>query len=118
MSLSETQIQQFHEQGYLLVDNAVSTEQLSALQIQFQQWVEESCEHNQPYGETIDDRARFDLEPGHSADTPALRRVNSPVEGFECIEVFNHRKRRHGFLVNISTAEFEQEAAGLYETVH
>jgi len=37
---------------------------------------------------------------------------------FEYIEVFYNRKRRHGFLGNISPAEFEQRTVGLYETVH
>ncbi|MDH3535857.1 MAG: phytanoyl-CoA dioxygenase family protein, partial [Gammaproteobacteria bacterium] len=34
----------------------------------------------QAYGEIIDGRARFDLEPGHRADKPALRRVNAPTD--------------------------------------
>ena len=37
---------------------------------------------------------------------------------FEYIEVFYNRKRRHGFLGNISPTEFEQRTTGLYETVH
>ena len=36
----------------------------------------------------------------------------------EYIEVFYNRKRRHGFLGNISPAEFEYKTTGLYETVH
>ena len=70
----------FNEQGYLLVENAVSAEQLAAMRTQFESWVEESREHQQAYGETVDGRPRFDLEPGHSGEQPALRRVNSPVE--------------------------------------
>jgi len=70
----------FDQNGYLLVENAVSTEQLSALQRQFDGWVEESRKHDQAYGETIDGRARFDIEPGHNVEKPGLRRVNSPVE--------------------------------------
>jgi ectoine hydroxylase-related dioxygenase (phytanoyl-CoA dioxygenase family) len=34
----------------------------------------------EPYGKTFDNRPRFDLEPGHSAERPALRRIASPVE--------------------------------------
>ena len=37
---------------------------------------------------------------------------------FDYIEVFYNRKRRHGYLGNISPADFEQQSAGLYETVH
>jgi hypothetical protein len=43
-------------------------------------WVEESRAHNGPYGETIDGRPRFDVQPGHSGDRPALRRVSAPTE--------------------------------------
>ena len=37
---------------------------------------------------------------------------------FEYIECFYNRKRRHGYLGNISPAAFEERAAGRYETVH
>ncbi len=46
----------------------------------FAQWVEESCSHTDDYGETLDGRARFDLQPGHTAQQPALRRIQSPEE--------------------------------------
>jgi len=70
----------FDQNGYLLVEGAVSASQLTAMRNQFESWVEDSREHQQAYGETIDGRPRFDLESGHSAKQPALRRVNSPVE--------------------------------------
>ena len=44
------------------------------------EWVEESRHHDSPYGTTIDGRPRFDLQPGHGAETPALRRVQAPSE--------------------------------------
>ena len=37
---------------------------------------------------------------------------------FEYIEVFYNRKRRHGYLGNISPAEFELRSAGSFGTVH
>ena len=37
---------------------------------------------------------------------------------FEYIECFYNRKRRHGYLGNISPVAFEERAAGRYETVH
>jgi len=37
---------------------------------------------------------------------------------FEYIEVFYNRKRRHGYLGNISPAEFEKNSGGLFQTVH
>jgi len=44
--------------------------------------------------------------------------VTLDADVFEYIEVFYNRKRRHGFLGNISPAEFEHKTTGLYETVH
>ena len=37
---------------------------------------------------------------------------------FEYIEVFYNRKRRHGYLGNISPADFEERSAGYFGTVH
>ncbi|MFC1560460.1 IS3 family transposase [Pseudomonadota bacterium] len=45
-------------------------------------------------------------------------REKARADVFEYIEVFYNRKRRHGYLGNISPAEFEQRTVGLYEAVH
>jgi len=37
---------------------------------------------------------------------------------FDYIEVFYNRKRRHGYLGNISPVDFEQRSTGSFETVH
>ena len=78
--LSEAQVAQFWQDGYLVVENAVEGDLLRALQGDFAGWVEESRGHSEAYGDTLDGRPRFDLEPGHRADKPGLRRVNAPVE--------------------------------------
>ncbi len=78
--LTDGQKEQFWNDGVLLVENAVTGPQLQALRDQFAAWVEESRGHGEAYGETIDGRSRFDLQPGHSAETPGLRRVNAPSE--------------------------------------
>lgn len=78
--LSQTQKDQFWRDGVLVVENAVTQEQLQNLREVFNEWVEESKTHKNDYGETLDGRARFDLQPGHSAEKPALRRVQSPEE--------------------------------------
>ena len=78
--LTQAQIDAFWRDGYLLVEKAVTSEQLSRLRATFLDWVEESRAHPDDYGTTMDGRARFDLEPGHSAEAPALRRVQSPEE--------------------------------------
>ena len=79
-TLSQQQIDFFNEHGYLVVENAVDAESLENLKRDFNNWVEESRNHSEAYGEAIDGRPRFDVETGHSAEVPALRRVNAPVE--------------------------------------
>lgn len=78
--LSNEQKEQFWQDGYLVVEDVVDADLLSRLQSTFSGWVEESREQTAPYGETLNGRPRFDLEPGHTAEKPGLRRVNSPVE--------------------------------------
>ncbi len=78
--LTQDQIDAFWRDGYIVVEDAVTGTQLDALRETFDRWVEESREEAEDYGETLDGRARFDLEPGHSAARPALRRVQSPEE--------------------------------------
>ncbi len=73
-------IDQYWTDGYLYVEDALTAAQLAGLRNDFDAWKEQSREHTEPYGETVDGRARFDLEVGHSADHPALRRVASPVD--------------------------------------
>ena len=78
--LSEDQKHAFWRDGFVLVENALSEGELLELRKDFAKWVEESKSHAQAYGETMDGRPRFDVEPGHSAESPALRRVASPAE--------------------------------------
>ncbi len=78
--LSQSQVDFFRTEGYLLVEDAVAPAQLDALRAEFAAWVDDSRAHDAPWGETVDGRPRFDVEPGHAADSPALRRVNSPTE--------------------------------------
>ena len=68
----------FREHGYLTVENAVDAALLARLQRDFEAWVEESRGHAAAWGDTLDGRPRFDLEAGHSAEAPKLRRVNAP----------------------------------------
>ena len=78
--LTDEQVGTFRRDGVLTVPNAVTPDQLAALRADMDRWVEESRAHNGPYGETIDGRPRFDVQPGHSGDRPALRRVSAPTE--------------------------------------
>lgn len=78
--LSTQQIETFWRDGAVVVPGAVSEGQLDKLKADMAGWVEESRSHGHAYGQTLDGRPRFDLEPGHSRKVPALRRVASPTE--------------------------------------
>ena len=78
--LSKEQSHAFWRDGFLVVDDAVAPEQLQGMRRDFASWTEESRTHAESYGETVDGRPRFDLDPSHTPDHPALRRVNAPVD--------------------------------------
>ena len=78
--LTDAQRKVFAETGYLLLEDAVTPSQLVALQRDMHAWTEESRAHADNYGDTINHRPRFDLDPTHGPQHPALRRVNAPIE--------------------------------------
>ena len=78
--LTQDQKDQFWRDGVIVIADAVTQDQLAALRDVFNGWVEDSRAHSEDYGETLDGRARFDLQPGHTADRPGLRRIQSPEE--------------------------------------
>ncbi|MEQ8602442.1 MAG: phytanoyl-CoA dioxygenase family protein [Marivibrio sp.] len=78
--LSEAQREAFRRDGYLLVADAVDADLLAALKADFAGWTAESLSHQAPFGETINGKPRFDLDPDHSPARSGLRRVNAPVE--------------------------------------
>lgn len=81
MAVSPQLIEDFNRDGYVMMPDAISPAQLDQLTTTLDQWTDESRTKVGPYGETIDGRPRFDVQPGvHSAETPALRRVASPVD--------------------------------------
>lgn len=78
--LTQEQIDFYNENGYVVVEDVITPEELAALRQDFSNWVEDSRAQDGPFGETIDGKPRFDLEDGHTAENPALRRINSPHE--------------------------------------
>jgi len=80
LALTSAQINQFRADGVLLIENAITAEELAGLRAEFARWIDESRSYSEAYGEILDGRPRFDLEPGHTQDQPALRRVASPTE--------------------------------------
>ena len=79
-ALSRAQTEAFWRDGYVVMENAVSAEQLEALRVDFAAWTDASRHHSEAFGtNTIDGRPRFDMAPEHSKDSPQLRRVNDPI---------------------------------------
>jgi ectoine hydroxylase-related dioxygenase (phytanoyl-CoA dioxygenase family) len=81
MALSDAQKADFWRDGFLVAEDAVTPDQLAAMRKMMADWAEESREHTAPYGPpTIDGRPRFDMGTEHSAEQPALRRINNPSD--------------------------------------
>ncbi len=77
---NRSHIEAFTRHGCITMEAAVTPSQLEGMRAAFEDWVEESRSHSGPFGAMQDGRPRFDVEPGHCAAHPALRRVASPTE--------------------------------------
>ena len=75
--LTDEQRHFYFENGYLLVENAIPQEWVQRLLDTTDQMVEQSRSLTQS-------DAIFDLEPGHTAETPRLRRLSTPGEEGAC----------------------------------
>ena len=110
-NLSSTQVNHFNQDGFLFLPNVIPTDKLHKMQNEFEQWKEESRGFSEPYGKTFDNRPRFDIEPGHSADKPALRRIASPIEISETYLDFMRDNRALDALVDILNPDLKFENA-------
>ncbi|MFZ8821105.1 MAG: phytanoyl-CoA dioxygenase family protein, partial [Ilumatobacteraceae bacterium] len=78
---TETDVSTYERDGYLHLPGYVTDPWLSELQSVAAEFVEES--------RTVSEsNSRFDVEDGHSAETPRLRRLNSPVDLHETFARF------------------------------
>ncbi len=71
--LNSEQIEFYHEQGYLGIENVISPQEISELRSVTNEFIERSRQ-------VTENDDVFDLEPDHSPQTPKLRRVKSPAE--------------------------------------
>ena len=79
--LNDEQTQSFRERGWCLVPGLIDEAARARLLAELDGWVDESRAHNANFGfDTPNGKARFDLEDGHSADRPKLRRVANPCD--------------------------------------
>ena len=88
--LSQSQVDFYHENGYLTVDRVFSSSETADLQRVTEELVEKSrsvTEHTNLY----------DLEPGHTPDDPKVRRLKSPIDHHDLYA----RTIRHDGLLDI-----------------
>ncbi|MSO94035.1 MAG: phytanoyl-CoA dioxygenase family protein [Rhodospirillales bacterium] len=78
--LTDLELAQYRTDGYVMVRGAANPDQVRALRAEADRWVDESRAHPGSYGETPNGKTRFDLEAGHSAAAPRLRRIANPVD--------------------------------------
>ncbi len=71
--LTQAQRESYFEKGYVLVENVVPDEWIERLRDVTNEFVERSRE-------ITESDAVWDLEPDHTAESPRLRRLTSPVE--------------------------------------
>jgi len=70
--LSQADVNSYHEHGYLVVDNVLNDAEVQELRSVTDDFVDQSRAFS-------DHTEVFDLEPGHTAAEPRLRRLKSPV---------------------------------------
>ena len=80
MALTKEQMNFFWDNGYLVVENAVSEESFATCQADFAAWIDESREHQRHTGRPLMTNQGLTSESGHTAEQPVLRRVNAPIE--------------------------------------
>ena len=83
--LTAEQIETFNTDGYLSVDSVLSLEELDELRRVTGEFVEQSRN-------VTENDATFDLEPGHTAESPQLRRIIRPVSKHPVYEKFVHHE--------------------------
>lgn len=88
-NISQELADQFHRDGYIFLEEALTESQLLAINSQLLTWVEESKLHSESFGKIKDGRPRFDVDlKSHSENKPALRRITSPAEISDaCLDV-------------------------------
>jgi len=69
--LTDQEVAQYHREGFIVVPDVISEEDLAELRKVTEEFVEASRQ-------TLEHTDVFDLEPGHSASQPRLRRIKTP----------------------------------------
>jgi len=69
--LTDQEVAQYHRDGFIVVPDVISEEDIAELRKVTEEFVEASRQ-------TLEHTDVFDLEPGHSASQPRLRRIKTP----------------------------------------
>ena len=88
--LSQSQVDFYHENGYLTVDRVFSSSETADLQRVTDELVEKSAAYTEHTN-------LYDLEPGHTPDDPKVRRLKSPIDHHDVYA----RTIRHDGLLDI-----------------
>jgi ectoine hydroxylase-related dioxygenase (phytanoyl-CoA dioxygenase family) len=86
--LTREQIDFYHENGYLGVDGVLSSDEVAELQQVTDEFVQKSAN-------VTEHTAVFDLEPGHTPESPKLRRLKDPIVQHE---VYNRNLSHPGIV--------------------
>ncbi|MEE2658030.1 MAG: phytanoyl-CoA dioxygenase family protein, partial [Candidatus Latescibacterota bacterium] len=112
--LTQEQVAEYHEKGYLGVERVLSDVEVAELQRVTDEFVDKSRE-------VMDHTDVFDLEPDHTPEFPKLRRLKSPILHHEVYKktlmnekileivsqlVGTHALRTNGNKLNIKSGEF------------
>lgn len=111
--LSPHQLHQYRETGFLAVESVFTPEEMAEARVAVAELVERSrflTEHD----------AEFDLEPGHTAESPRVRRLKTPLASHPAFEQLARKPalldmveqlvgpgiRLHGNKLNMKSAEY------------
>ena len=106
--LGQEQIDFYHEQGWLGVEDVLGAEDVAALRRVTEEFVEKS----RAVRENDD---VYDLEPGHSAAEPRLRRLKEPVAAHPLYDRIMRPREYSGDCV---AADWAESAAERHEAEH
>ena len=87
--LTQEQIDFYNTNGYIVVEDVISAEDIADLRKITDEFVDKSCE-------VTEHTDVFDLEPGHTSEAPQLRRLKSPV----ALHPIYDRMLRHDFILD------------------
>ncbi len=81
--LSKRQVQSYSDNGYLLVENVLTADEVSVMQAAIRDLIDKSRKATRS-------DAKFVLGVGHNAETPQLRRVADPEKHHRAFEALRH----------------------------